>query len=231
MKLSQEREWLRSHIEAVWSLRIPPLERDQVEILYAKRLPPWQLFYAQLLDTATVIEVWHPDIAEEAREQLREQAHEALATSHPMPAVLTREVACTQQAAPQLDLATARSLARVLDEEDRALLHAFEPGSVEYYLEAHRQPLIGVIVDGRLLSVAHSSRRTETACELGIETLPLARRKGYALAATVLWSALVAQEGLLPLYSAMLENLPSRRLAAAAGFREFMHAVLIQKGR
>jgi RimJ/RimL family protein N-acetyltransferase len=78
-----------------------------------------------------------------------------------------------------------------------------------------------VVIAGRLLSLAHSSRRTKEACELGIDTLLEARRKGYALAATILWTHAVMQEGLVPIYSAHAENTASLRLAAAAGYRAF----------
>jgi len=127
-----------------------------------------------------------------------------------------------------MDMATAQALARPLTPDDHSLIEIFEPGSSDYYLHTDRCPLIGVVVEGRLLSVAHSSRRTSEACELGIDTLPEARRRGYALAATVLWAAGVAQEGLVPLYSALIENEASLRLAAAAGYRKFAHIAVIE---
>ena len=76
--------------------------------------------------------------------------------------------------------------------------------------------------------MAHSSRRTTEACELGIDTLPEARRRGYALAATVVWSAAIRAEGLTPIYSALAENTASLRLAAAAGYREFARGVTLK---
>ena len=76
-----------------------------------------------------------------------------------------------------------------------------------------------MVIAGQLLSLAHSSRRTQEACELGIDTLPEARRKGYALAATIVWVHTVLREGLVPIYSALAENTASLHLAAAAGYR------------
>jgi len=72
-----------------------------------------------------------------------------------------------------------------------------------------------------LLSLAHSSRRTTQTCELGIDTLPEACQRGYALAATIVWTQMILQEGLVPLYSAEASNAPSLRLASAAGYRAF----------
>jgi RimJ/RimL family protein N-acetyltransferase len=110
-------------------------------------------------------------------------------------------------------------------------LETFQTGSVEYFLQAECRPLIGVIVEDRLLSLAHSSRRTSEACELGIDTLPDARRKGYALAATVLWAATVSLEGLVPLYSTSFDNEASLGLAAAAGYRVFARVATIDGQR
>jgi hypothetical protein len=115
----------------------------------------------------------------------------------------------------------------VLTSADRALIEQYEPGSAVYYLQAQRRPLIGVVVANRLWSVAHSSRRTAQACELGIDTLAEARRRGYALAATVVWSSAVCQEGLVPIYSALAENTASLNLAVAAGYREFARTVTL----
>jgi hypothetical protein len=96
------------------------------------------------------------------------------------------------------------------------LLTTFDEGASDYYFQPEKQPVVGGVRDGRLLSLAHSSRRTAKTCELGIETLPVARRQGFALAATVLWTEMVRQEGLVPLYSALTENTASLNLAHAA---------------
>ncbi|MFL5701810.1 MAG: GNAT family N-acetyltransferase, partial [Ktedonobacteraceae bacterium] len=125
--------------------------------------------------------------------------------------------------------AAAQQVARLLTPDDQALVEIFDPGNVEYYFHPDRRPLIGVIVEGHLLSLAHSSRRTAEACELGIDTLPEARRKGYALAATLLWAASVAQEDLVPFYSASAENTASLGLASAAGYRAFARAATIEE--
>ena len=83
-------------------------------------------------------------------------------------------------------------------------------------------------IPGRVVSLAHSSRRTHEACELGVDTLPEARRRGYALAVTTLWARMVLQEGLVPLYSALAGNRASLALAAAAGYRVFAHIVTLE---
>ena len=95
-------------------------------------------------------------------------------------------------------------------------------------MDAAKRPLIGVVVDGRLVSLAHSSRRTLEACELGVDTLPEARRQGYALAVTIVWARMVLQEPLVPLYSALASNEASLALAAAAGYRAFAHVVTLE---
>ncbi|MDQ6644637.1 MAG: GNAT family N-acetyltransferase, partial [Chloroflexota bacterium] len=164
------------------------------------------------------------------REALLARAYEALALPPTIAAArdISREVALHQVASPTMDMAPVQQLARPLTSRDRALLRAFQPNSEEYYLHAERRPLIGVIINGRLLSLAHSSRRTSEACELGITTLPAARRRGYALAATILWAASVTEEGLIPIYSALIKNQASLSLASAAGYRIFAHIATIK---
>src|SRR5262249_7206399 len=143
------------------------------------------------------IHIWRPDVAPVEREALRLRVDEALTfppLSTPLPGV-SREVAFSQSAAPRIDNETARHIAHPLTPSDRSLLEAFWPDDPGDYFQSAIQPLIGVVRDGRLLSLAHSSRRTAEACELGIDTLPAARRQGFALAATVLWTEMIRQEG------------------------------------
>ncbi|MGZ6390962.1 MAG: GNAT family N-acetyltransferase, partial [Ktedonobacterales bacterium] len=89
-------------------------------------------------------------------------------------------------------------------------------------------PVLIVVEDGRIVCLAHSSRRREHACARGHDTRPAARRRGYALAATVLWAEAVAAEGREPFYSALAENSASLALAHAAGYRPFAHGVSVE---
>ncbi len=126
-----------------------------------------------------------------------------------------------------MSLAQAQLLAHSITLDNQMQVEAFQPEATQYFFEQSRKPLFGTIRDGRLLSIAHSSRRTSEACELGIETLPEAGRQGYALAATILWTHEVLRENLVPIYSALAENSASLALAAAAGYRPFAHGINI----
>jgi hypothetical protein len=157
-------------------------------------------------------------------------AEEALARPPEAPTVpgATCEVALHHVEPSKLDHTTARRIARPIDRHEGLLVDTFEWGASAYYLATpDRTPIFGVVADGRLLSVAHSSRRTPSACEMGITTRPDARRRGYALAATVLWTHAVAAEGRMPLYSALAANAASLALAAAAGYRPFARAAYL----
>ena len=114
--------------------------------------------------------------------------------------------------------AQAQRVARVLDAADAERIEAFEAGSASYFLDPHMAPCVGVVVDGQVVSIAHSSRQTPAACELGINTLSDARRRGYAIAATTLWTAFVQQRGLTPIYSAFAWNTASLNLAQVVGY-------------
>jgi GNAT acetyltransferase len=216
-----DRTLLRLHVEAVWGVRLPALVRNDVELLQESPLPSWKLCAADISDER--VHIWRPDIYVAEREMLRLRVHNALAfppVIAPIPSV-SREVALTLVTTPRLNVDMAHTIARPLTSQDQSLIETFHPGAFDDYLHPERQPLIGVVISGRLLSLAHSSRRTQEACELAIDTVPEARRKGYALAATIVWAHTVLRDGLIPIYSALAENTASLRLAAAAGYRPF----------
>jgi hypothetical protein len=221
---------LKLHVEAVWSVRLPVLTHGDVDLLSGGQAPPWAL-YAARPEGGGEVRLWRED-----RDALDRAALLRRAEAEWLPEAtgaigegVSREVALSQVAPPVLALDAAGHVARPIGGDERAMVEAFEPGSAAYFLDdVRRRPVFGVVIDGRLLSIAHSSRRTSQACELGIDTLPEARRRGYALAATVLWAAAVAAEGLLPLYSAFAENTASLALAAAAGYRPFAHGVTVE---
>jgi RimJ/RimL family protein N-acetyltransferase len=221
-------ELLRLHIEAVWDLRLPRLVSSDTELLPESQLPPWALYLADV--GGRRIRVWRPDVTHAARATVLERAERALAHADTEAGDngVTREVVLRQTAPPAIDIAMAGRVAGRLDQDDHALLETFDPEDPTYYADPRRAPLIGAVVNGRLVSVAHSSRRIEGACELGVETRPEGRRQGYGLAVTVLWAAAVAAEGAIPIYSARAENTASLALAAAAGYRPFARAAVCE---
>lgn len=210
---------LHLHIEAVWAVQLPDLIQDDIDFLPESFQPNWKLCAAQLADG--LVHIWRPDVSVAERAELRSRVNEVMAVP-PEIAIpgVHREVALAQCASPRIDVEAARRVARLLTMQDRPLVAAFYDDGEDYF-QAELYPFVGVVIDGRLFSLAHSSRRTEDACELGIDTLPEARRKGYALASTILWADTVSQEGIVPLYSARADNTASLRLADAAGYRAF----------
>jgi hypothetical protein len=212
---------LRLHVEAVWYVRLTSnLEpvRDGVQ-------PPWKLLVAEA--GGERISIWRPDITQSEREALHLRIDEALSPQHiPQPGV-NREVALVQTATPHITLDAAQQIARHLLPSEHALLHDFYPDAPDDDFQPEQEPFVGVLHAGRLLCLAHSSRRTAEASELGIETHIEARRQGYALAATLVWADLVRREGLIPLYSALATNTASLHLAEAAGYRPFARVTTI----
>jgi RimJ/RimL family protein N-acetyltransferase len=210
-----ERELLSLHIEAVWNLTLPTLDESASELVLTQSIPPWSLYLGSFAQEHVAI--WHPETPPEQRPLLQEQARKAGAVWDASLRMRREVVFHSPHISPQQQ-ARARQLARVLNPDDTYLINTFESGSASYFLNPRTAPCIGVIVDGRLVSIAHSSRQTPSACELGIDTLPEARRRGYAAAATTLWTALVQQKGLVPIYSAFAENTASLQLAQAVGY-------------
>jgi len=214
-----DRTLLRLHVEAVWQLTLPPLEETLSELVLSASLPvlpPWSL-YLGTFGGEEQVAIWSPKVAPNARVQLLQQAHWA-GVAWNSTLRMRHEVAFHAPVVSVEQQARARQLARVLDSADSALIEAFEPGSAPYFLHPSHAPCIGVVIAGQLVSIAHSSRRTPRACELGINTLEGERRHGYAKAATTLWTALVEQQGLVPVYSAFAWNTASLQLAEAVGY-------------
>ncbi len=222
-----DRAMLRLHIEAVWGVKLPPIEANEICLLPESARPDWRLCAADLAEGRVLI--WREDIAAGERAGLLARLDEAWHLPEgAAPPDISREVAFRLAAVPALDLVVAQRIVRSLTLDDYALIEAFQPGEAESMLRPELRPLMGVVVDGRLLSLAHSSRRTAEACELGIDTLSAARRRGYARTATVAWSAAILAEGLTPLYSALAENTASLHLAVVAGYRQFARALTIE---
>jgi hypothetical protein len=219
-------ELLRLHVEAVWSLRLPALAPGDVRLLDESAPAEWSLYVAEM--GGEEVRLWHPHVQPADYEMLAARMRATLEA--PAEAAIPgaeREVALAQREPPKPVSTATQRLVRVLSPADAPLLEAFEAESAPYYTDPRRAPLIGVERDGLLLTIAHSSRRTAEACELGINTRPEARRHGYALAATITWAELVAAEGLIPLYSARASNAASLALAHAAGFHPFAHAAYL----
>lgn len=230
------RELLRRHVEAVWWLPLPPLDGEHVMLPAEGAQPPWALYLGELRADGENekpigrVHLWRHDVPATDRARLTTQANATLAqpAGAPLAQGVEREVALIQSASPTLGLDAAARIARRLTAADGPLLAAFWPGEEDALRDPIRAPLFGVVRDNRLLSLAHSSRRTPDACELGIDTLPEARRRGYALAAVLLWAAAVAAEGVIPFYSARADNTASLALAHAAGYRPFAAGVSIR---
>jgi RimJ/RimL family protein N-acetyltransferase len=211
-----DREVLRLHIEAVWRISIPPLVGASVELTATTPLPPWSLYQANLSNGQQVI-IWRPGHLSDERADLLQRARNA-DVIFDTAISMRREVVLRLLDLPRAPNSHHQRVARQLTAKDAALLEIFEAGSASYFLSPLCAPCIGVIANGRLVSVAHSSRRTDAACELGINTIAEERRQGYATEAVHAWSRAIQQEGLTPIYSAFAYNTASLRLASATGY-------------
>jgi RimJ/RimL family protein N-acetyltransferase len=210
-----DRDLLRRHIEAVWDLTLPPLDEPLHELVLTQSIPPWSLYLASFAQEQ--IAFWHPDVTPEQRLPLLARARQAGVVWEEALG-MHREVAFHYPVISPEQQAQAEQSARILTPDDTDLINTFEAGSAPIFLKARNAPCIGTLVDGRVVSIAHSSRQTPAACELGVDTLPEARRQGYAATATTLWTAIVQQKGLVPIYSASAGNAASLHLAQSVGY-------------
>lgn len=219
-----EAELLRLHLEAVWGVPLPHISGLNSVLPVDAPLPPWRLYLAEVAGVA-IVGIWRADVSVAELQSLSQRAYDVLYLPGGVaaPEGTGREIVFRINAVPDVSALPVRELSFA----DQSLLEAYSSTAAIHFLNPARAPLCGAIVSGRLLSLAHSSRRTDRACELGIETRPEARRHGYALAATHLWTRRVAESGHIPFYSAHAENTASLALAAAAGYRQFARGVWV----
>lgn len=93
-----------------------------------------------------------------------------------------------------------------------------------------RGDLFGVVVDGRLVSVADVPDvpyMSDLVAEPGIVTLAGYRRRGYATAAVGALLAHLLAEGKAPLWSCGAGNVGSRALAERVGFEKFADVITV----
>jgi GNAT superfamily N-acetyltransferase len=79
---------------------------------------------------------------------------------------------------------------------------------------AFRSPVVGVVVDGAVVSACYCARKRPNACEAGVDTIERYRGRGFAALVVSAWRDAVEAEGREPLYSTSWDNLASRAVAA-----------------
>ncbi|MBO6020125.1 MAG: GNAT family N-acetyltransferase [Clostridia bacterium] len=97
----------------------------------------------------------------------------------------------------------------------------------------------GQIEGGRVVSVAvtHASpdeREPGGTLEIGVETIPEARRRGYAASSLAGLTGAILSAGLIPEYRCTCSNVASAKVARVAGYRQIGEAcsfVMRKKGR
>lgn len=109
----------------------------------------------------------------------------------------------------------------LITSDQAALLADTFPGL--YRTLAARRPCVAVVRDGAAVSICYSARNSSEAAEAGVDTLAAYRGRGYAVAVTAAWAALVRQEGRLPLYSTSWDNAASLGVARRLGLRRFSY--------
>jgi GNAT superfamily N-acetyltransferase len=93
-------------------------------------------------------------------------------------------------------------------------------------LEA-RLPVVGVIVDGAVVSACFSARRNDIAAEAGVATEDAYRGRGFGAAVVSAWREVVEASGLVPLYSTWWENEASLGIARTLGLVAYAETLSI----
>ena len=102
-----------------------------------------------------------------------------------------------------------------IDESSAHLLDRFFPYTRSVLADRH--PVVGVVVDGAVVSACYSARRGPRACEAGVATEDAYRGRGYAAAVVAAWRQAVEHSDRVPLYSTSWDNAGSLALARSLG--------------
>ncbi|MFT4038757.1 MAG: GNAT family N-acetyltransferase [Thermomicrobiales bacterium] len=107
--------------------------------------------------------------------------------------------------------------ATLISPGDEALL-APEFPYLATWLREH-WPCYAVVQDGRAVAVCNSSRRTAHVAEAGVDTIAVARGRGYAPRVVAAWAGALRAAGITPVYSTSHNNLASQAVARKLGLR------------
>lgn len=155
-----------------------------------------------------------PDVARELERLAREEQPAADVRDAPMHANrYTALVAGTVDAGPSFGFPTS-----IAQPADAVLINAVE--SLDHHFSGWTAgelpacgPIVGVLVDGQVVSVCFSARRSDAAAEAGVETAAAFRGRGLAPRVTAAWACAVRATGLTPLYSTSWSNKASLAVA------------------
>jgi len=88
------------------------------------------------------------------------------------------------------------------------------------------------VVSGNIVSIAHTSGRSDRHAEIGVFTLAVWRGRGFATAAASMVAQRVQEAGQTPVWSTGEDNVPSLRVAQKLGFTEVSRRtyVILDKG-
>jgi len=101
-----------------------------------------------------------------------------------------------------------------LNREDSALVEPFDPGFAAFL---EKRPVFAILFEGKVVAGCVSAREDQAAGEAWVQTAPDFRRRGYARQATAAWAHHLQQQGKIPFYSHLLDNLASEALAGSLG--------------
>jgi RimJ/RimL family protein N-acetyltransferase len=155
--------------------------------------------------------------------ELRAALADAHVVLHPADAVFYFPVAATAELLTEPDRADVRRL----DAEDRDAFAAFASAAPaqdldDAYVELDHWAVFGAFQDGKLVCAASMYPWGDSSlADLGVLTLPNARRHGLARSVVRAICRYACSQGREPQYRCQLDNTASRALAAAAGLTWF----------
>ena len=155
-----------------------------------------------------------PDMANELGRLAQEERPVSDAREAPLHAArYTSLVAGVVDSGPSFEIPTsmAQPAGTALIQDVELLDHNFSGWTASELPSC--EPIVGVLVDGRAVSVCFSARQTDVAAEAGVETAAAFRGRGLAPRVTAAWAWATRASGRVPLYSTLWSNAASLAVA------------------
>jgi len=112
--------------------------------------------------------------------------------------------------------AVAATSERVVQVTDYSMLQNSFSGWTEDEIP-EREPIMGIVSEGVLVSVCFCARSSNRAAEAGVETVSQFRGQGLAELVTGAWASAIRASGRVPVYSTSVKNSSSRSVARKLG--------------
>lgn len=221
--MTSDRDLMQCHVDALFNRDV---NGDLVRVNEPHGTPAPRFFVGRTLDS--VVRYFRRDVDAGMRQLLDAAVQSDPLAGRPLvePIASARYAEILDQSTPVTNVWAGPAF-RFPDRLSESIGTAFITEQNAGVLEAHFrdwiadvqrcQPMLGLLVDGWVVSLCCSVRQTSVAHEAGVETAPAHRGCDYGCHAATAWARAVRERDRVPLYSTSWTNAASRAVARKLG--------------